>query len=85
MTATYDDVSAWFDDGLAKGANHMLVVCDTFDHDNYPVYILDGQGVHERIAQLETQPLLRIDEVYSYSAKYTKLEQMIETRARHLD
>lgn len=38
MTATYEDISGWFDRGVKQGATHMLVVCDTFDYDDYPVF-----------------------------------------------
>ena len=31
-------ISEWFDRGVADGAKHMLVICDTFDHDDYPVF-----------------------------------------------
>ena len=35
---TKQDISEWFDQGAKTGATHMLVVCDTFDHDDYPVF-----------------------------------------------
>lgn len=38
MAATRDDISNWFDRGVAQGARHLIVVCDTFDHDDYPVF-----------------------------------------------
>lgn len=38
MAATKADISSWFDRGLASGATHMVVVCDTYDWEDYPVY-----------------------------------------------
>ena len=35
---TREMISKWFDRGVADGARHMLVICDTFDHDDYPVF-----------------------------------------------
>ena len=39
MAATKQDISGWFDNGKSKGASHLLVVCDTFDYDDYPIYV----------------------------------------------
>jgi len=41
---TAAQIKAWFDSGKEQGATHMLVVCDTFDHDDYPVYVKQGQN-----------------------------------------
>jgi hypothetical protein len=32
MATTKEDISQWFDEGVKKGATHMLVVTDTFDY-----------------------------------------------------
>lgn len=36
------DLSRWFDEGVARGATHMIVVCDTYDWTDYPVYVSGG-------------------------------------------
>lgn len=38
MAATKEDLSRWFDRGLKDGKTHMVVVCDTFDWEDYPVF-----------------------------------------------
>ena len=38
MTTTKDDLRRWFDEGVADGMWYMLILCDTFDHEDYPVY-----------------------------------------------
>lgn len=35
---TREDIAAWFDEGVQTGAKQMLVICDTFDWGDYPVY-----------------------------------------------
>lgn len=35
---TRQEISNWFDRGLEQGAKHMLIICDTFDHEDYPSY-----------------------------------------------
>jgi hypothetical protein len=38
MATTREDLSEWFDAGVEDKHTHMIVVCDTFDWDDYPVY-----------------------------------------------
>lgn len=38
MAASLQDIAEWFERGKQDGATHLIVVCDTFDHDDYPVY-----------------------------------------------
>lgn len=39
MTTTKKIIAEWIESGLEKKATHMIVVCDTFDHTDYPVYV----------------------------------------------
>lgn len=36
---TRQQISGWYEVGLDLEASHMLVVTDTFDYDDYPVYV----------------------------------------------
>ncbi len=36
---TRQQISDWYDQGVTLDATHMLVVTDTFDYDDYPVYV----------------------------------------------
>ena len=38
MAATHDDISGWFDDGIQQDKSYMIVLCDTFDYSDYPIY-----------------------------------------------
>lgn len=38
METSRKDLEGWFDEGKKKGARHMIVLCDTFDWTDYPVY-----------------------------------------------
>jgi hypothetical protein len=35
---TRDEIARWFDCGVKDGKRYMLVICDTFDHEDYPSY-----------------------------------------------
>lgn len=43
MAATREDVDRWIETGKKDGATHIVSVCDTFDYDDYPVYVKPGQ------------------------------------------
>ena len=47
MPTTQKDIRGWLHRGKEKGATHVLVVCDTFDHSDYPVFVMLGQNVRK--------------------------------------
>lgn len=77
------ELSEWFDRGVAQGASHMIVVCDTYDHEDYPVYVMDPLDVVKKQKEYEVMPMQRVMEIYSL--RKDKQEQMSETRSFHLD
>ena len=83
MAATRQDIERWFDRGIAAGATHMIIVCDTFDHSDYPVYVEPGEDAREVASQYHGQNMQRVMEVYSLSI--SKAAQMAERRAFHYD
>lgn len=38
MGTSKQEISDWFDRGVKEKKDYMLVVCDTFDHEDFPVY-----------------------------------------------
>jgi len=79
MAATQQDISLWFDRGVESHATHMIVVCDTFSYDDYPVYVGPQEDVHECIREIGTQEMQRIMEVYNL--KLPKQPQLDEARS----
>lgn len=77
---TKEEFSKWFDDGVAQGAKYMLIICDTFDHEDYPAY---ASQASECMA-LNNYPgeMQRVMEVYDLSAD--KETQLNEHRAMSL-
>jgi hypothetical protein len=39
MAATKDDIERWFDEAKLNGATHLIIVCDTFDYEDFPVHV----------------------------------------------
>jgi hypothetical protein len=76
MAATRGEISDWFDRGIAKKATHMIVVHDTFDHDDYPVFVSAEENVYEKKDIYERASMQRVMEVYKLSVdKQTQLSQ----------
>lgn len=83
MGTTKEEISTWFDEGVEQGATHMIVVCDTFDHEDYPVYVKLGEDVRETYKKYDGQNMQRVMEVYSL--KKSKESQLGERRVFHFD
>lgn len=58
--ATRDEISNWFDRGVSQGHNYMIVMCDTFDWEDYPIFcetklelgcIVKNPGSMERVME----------------------------------
>lgn len=64
MPATKNDIAAWFQAGKDQGASHMLVVVDTFDFDDYPVYVAPGVDPTEVVDIYNAKEMQRVLEAY---------------------
>ena len=82
MAATKDEISSWFDQGVAQKATHLIVVCDTYDNDDYPCFANGDADVIEKHGYYDYKNMQRVMEVYDLSD--SKAEQMNERRAMRL-
>lgn len=76
--ATRTEISSWFDRGIENEATHMIIVCDTFDHDDYPVYVRRFEDFWKKYQLYDGQNMQRIMEVYDLKAD--KVQQLSESR-----
>lgn len=70
------EVSEWFDTGKLSSNNytHMIVVCDTFSYENYPIYVKQDQDIHailSKYSQNVKKDMQRVLEVYKFSMEKT--------------
>lgn len=65
--ASQQELRDWFRRGKGKGATHMLVVCDTFDWDDYPVYVMPGEDAKKLAAENSGPNMTKLMEVYDLS------------------
>ena len=81
MAATSDDIRQWLEYAKLKNCTHMMVVCDTFEWEDYSVEVYPEQKVADLVKQY-SQNMQRVVEVYNLSLDLE--EQLEETIAFHL-
>jgi len=80
MTATRQDIRDWIEEGIKRGATHVVIMCDTFDYENYPSYIMPGEDPRDKCSYENMQ---RPDECYDLRIDIEA--QLNEHRALHWD
>lgn len=65
--ASMEDLKRWFQEGLEQKATHMIVVCDRFSYDDYPVYVRKGEDPRAKAAKYDGKNMQKIMEVYNLS------------------
>ena len=75
---TKNMIREWLEEGKKENATHMIVVCDTFDYEDYPVYVKKEEDVNEIAKEYNMVNMQRIMEVYSYALDLEK--QLAENR-----
>lgn len=62
---------------------HVIVVCDTFDHKDYPVLVTRDQGVEEVVKSYNGSNMQRVVEVYALHLDWDL--QLGEMRSYHTE
>lgn len=81
MSTTQSDIRGWFVRGKKMCATHLIVVCDTFDYEDYPVFVKKGENAREVYEKHNGPNMQRVMEVYNLSMDME--EQLAERRAFH--
>ncbi len=83
MGTTRQDIAEWFDRGLKENAAFMIVACDTFDHEDYPVFVKPGEDLDKQIIFYSNpNQMSRVMEVYDLTG--SKDEQVNSGRVWNL-
>jgi hypothetical protein len=83
MSTTREDIQRWLDEGKAMGATHVIVATDTFDYEDYPVFVRPGQNALEIADKINKESMQKVMECYSL-ARDTEA-QLNENRAYHYE
>lgn len=83
MAASKEDITSWFTAGMKKGATHMIVVCDGFDYEDFPVYVEQGQDPRKVAEEYRSREGggYRVMECYAMHLPF--FGQLAEHRAFH--
>lgn len=55
MSTTKEELREWIKRGKSAKATHMIVVCDTFDHEDYPVSSAQGKTRKRRKKNIQAK------------------------------
>lgn len=84
MAATDTDIAKWVREGKAKETcTHVIIVCDDFDYEDYPVEVFEHENIHEELKKYKFINMQRVMEVYSMKMDIDA--QLAEYRANHPD
>jgi hypothetical protein len=67
MAASREDIRNWFQRAEKEGDKYMIIVCDTFDHDDYPIFCKDAVTCMNEYDDHNGKNMQRIMEVYDIS------------------
>jgi len=75
--ATRNEIVDWLLEGRRRGATHVIIMVDTFDYEDYPVYIMPGTNPRDH----KSGEMQRIMECYALHLPLE--EQLAERRSHH--
>lgn len=70
MATTINDIREWFEDGDNGENTHMIVVVDTFDYTDFPIYVGKSEDVRATYHHLNGEKMQKVMEVYSYKDSF---------------
>jgi hypothetical protein len=73
MAASLEDLKRWFADGKRQRCTHMIIVCDTFDWQDYPIYakVADARQKYEEHNGKNMQKVMEV-----YDLRLSMVKQM---------
>lgn len=82
MAASKEQIREWVERGIQRGATHVIIVYDSWDHEDYPAYVGPSESVQERLSYYQNRDMCRVMEVYNLSMDIEA--QLEEYRAWHV-
>lgn len=71
MGITRRDLEEWYNRGVEDKKAYMIVVCDTFDYEDFPVYLGAGESVNAEVSKRSNaSQMSRVMEVYDLSLPF---------------
>lgn len=67
MQTTPEMIREWLEEGKEAGATHVIVVCDTFDYEDYPVHVMPKEDVIKKADEYRGKNMQTVMKVYDLS------------------
>jgi hypothetical protein len=84
MSTSRSEIEEWVRAAYKKGCTHLIVVCDDFSLEDFPVEVFEGDDIEKKIEEHGNfKTMQRIMEVYSMKLPLDL--QLAERRAWHPD
>lgn len=77
MSLSKDTIRDWINDGLRNDKKWLIVVCDTFSYEDYPVFVTEVEEFDEKFTYYNGNNMQRIMEVYDLEGD---IESQIDER-----
>jgi hypothetical protein len=81
MSASKAEIRTWLESS-PKDVSHMIVVRDTFDYEDYPIYVDKGEDVQKLVDHYDNKPSSKTVEVYNLKMDHQK--QLREKHSWHI-
>lgn len=78
---TKGDIKLWLKYAIARNCNWMIVVCDSYDYSDYPIYIKTKKEYYQVYEAHNGKDMQKIMEVYDLNMDIEY--QLNERRANH--
>lgn len=65
MATSINDLRRWLKQGKDKKASHMMIICDTFDWKEYPIYVMPTQIAKDIYNSFHMKNEQKVMEVYN--------------------
>ena len=82
MAVAKNRVQLWFKEGQSKNAHHMLIMRDTYEYEDYPVYVLKNEDTKKKIRELRENDNQVVQAIFDLSLDMDS--QLEERRAYHV-
>lgn len=80
--ASKQDIVKWINEAVKNNAAYLIVVYDSFDYGDYPVYCSSKEECLEKFDEFNDKNMQKVMEVYDLSLNIN--DQLNEERAFHL-
>ena len=73
-------IDIWFEEGIKRETDYMLIVCDNFDHEDYPVYCYEHEyeKVYNKYDNKNMQKIMESYNLHKNKEKQLNINRVFE-------